>query len=70
MFILLLLIMILLATTELGTDSWITDLMTPEMAKVGFKGGWVLIYTSVIMAILRFYSGPFVHTFFPRACWP
>lgn len=65
MFILLLLIMILLATTELGTDSWITDLMTPEMAKVGLKGGWVLIYTSLIMAILRFYSGPFVHRFSP-----
>ncbi|WP_206614367.1 MFS transporter [Chitinophaga barathri] len=65
MFILLLLIMILLATTELGTDSWITDLMTPEMAKVGFKGGWVLIYTSIIMAILRFYSGPFVHKLSP-----
>jgi MFS family permease len=65
MFILLLLIMVLLATTELGTDSWITDLMTPEMAKVGLKGGWVLIYTSLIMAILRFYSGPFVHRFSP-----
>jgi len=33
LFILLLLIMIPLATTELGTDSWITDLMTPEMKK-------------------------------------
>jgi len=31
LFILLLLLMIPLATTELGTDSWITDLMTPEM---------------------------------------
>lgn len=65
MFILLLLIMVLLATTELGTDSWITDLMTPEMAKVGLSGGWVLIYTSLIMAVLRFYSGPFVHRFAP-----
>lgn len=64
-FILLLLIMVLLATTELGTDSWITDLMTPEMAKVGLSGGWVLIYTSLIMAVLRFYSGPFVHRFAP-----
>lgn len=65
MFLLLLLIMILLATTELGTDSWITDLMTPEMAKIGLSGGWVLIYTSLIMAVLRFYSGPFVHRFAP-----
>ena len=65
LFILLLLIMIPLATTELGTDSWITDLMTPEMKKVGLQGGWVLIYTSLIMAILRFYSGPIVHKFSP-----
>lgn len=65
MFILLLLVMVLLATTELGTDSWITDLMTPEMAKMGLQGGWVLIYTSVIMAVLRFYAGPIVHRFSP-----
>lgn len=65
LFILLLLIMIPLATTELGTDSWITNLMTPEMQKVGFQGGWVLIYTSIIMAVLRFYSGPIVHRLSP-----
>jgi len=33
--------------------------------KVGLQGGWVLIYTSLIMAILRFYSGPIVHKFSP-----
>ncbi|MDB5010460.1 MAG: transporter [Mucilaginibacter sp.] len=65
LFIMLLLLMIPLATTELGTDSWISDLMTPEMAKIGLQGGWVLVYTSVIMAILRFYSGPIVHKFAP-----
>ncbi|MGE7776391.1 MFS transporter [Chitinophaga sp. NPDC101104] len=65
MFILLLLVMVLLATTELGTDSWITDLMTPEMARMGLQGGWVLIYTSLIMAVLRFYAGPIVHRFSP-----
>jgi len=65
LFILLLLLMIPLATTELGTDSWITDLMTPEMKKVGLQGGWVLVYTSIIMAILRFYAGPIVNRFSP-----
>lgn len=55
--VLLLLVMIPLATMELGTDSWITDLMTPEMAKLGFQGGWVLVFTSVIMGVLRMYSG-------------
>lgn len=65
LFIILLLLMIPLATTELGTDSWITDLMTPEMAKAGIQGGWVLVYTSIIMAILRFCSGPVVHKLSP-----
>ena len=65
LFILLLFIMVPLATTELGTDSWITNLMTPAMQKMGFQGGWVLIYTSIIMAVLRFYSGPIVHKLSP-----
>ncbi len=65
LFIFLLLIMIPLATTELGTDSWITDLMTPAMQNMGLQGGWVLIYTSLIMALLRFYSGPIVHKLSP-----
>src|SRR5690606_21736967 len=65
LFIMLLLLMIPLATTELGTDSWITDLMTPEMAKIGLQGGWVLVYTSIIMAVLRFYAGPIVERFSP-----
>ncbi len=63
LFIVLLLIMIPLATTELGTDSWITDLMAPEMNKIGFQAGWVLVYTSAIMFILRFFAGPISHKF-------
>ena len=58
LFILLLLIMIPLATTELGTDSWITDLMVPFL---GNNAGWVVVYTAMIMVILRFYAGPIVH---------
>ena len=65
LFVFLLLIMIPLATTELGTDSWIGDLMGPEMAKFGLAGGWVLIYTSTIMLILRFFAGPIVHRISP-----
>jgi hypothetical protein len=61
LFILLLLIMIPLAITELGTDSWITDLMTPEMGKLGLQAGWVLVYTSAIMFVLRFFAGHIVH---------
>ena len=65
LYILLLLIMMILATTELGVDSWITPLMEGEMSQLGLNAGWVLIYTSLIMMILRFYAGPIVHRLSP-----
>jgi MFS family permease len=65
MFILLLLIMIPLATTELGTDSWVTELVIPVMSEIGIQPGWILVYTSLIMMILRFYAGPIVHRLQP-----
>lgn len=65
MFIFLLLIMIPLATTELGTDSWISDLMKPVMKDLKWEPGWVLVYTSFIMMVLRFFAGPIVHRLSP-----
>lgn len=65
LFIFLLLIMVPLATTELGTDGWITELMGPEMSKLSLNAGWVLVYTSLIMMILRFFAGPIVHKLSP-----
>jgi MFS family permease len=65
LFIFMLLIMIPLATTELGTDSWITSLMTPAMAKIGLPGVAILIYTSFIMMVLRFSAGSIVHRISP-----
>ena len=66
MFVFLLLVMILLATTELGVDSWITNLMTPVLATYSQYGGLLLLmYTSLIMAILRFFAGPIVHRISP-----
>lgn len=62
MFIFLLLIMFPLATTELGTDSWITDLMRPFL---GDNAGWVIVYTAFIMMVLRFSAGPIVHRLSP-----
>ena len=58
MYVFLLLVMILLAITELGTDTWIKDLMKPAMTKLGLDAGWVLVYTATIMTILRFCIGP------------
>ncbi|MBX3423763.1 MAG: MFS transporter [Pirellulaceae bacterium] len=60
----LVLIMMPLATTEIGTDGWITGIME-GVAEGKFHPGWVLIYTSVIMMILRFFAGPIVHSLSP-----
>jgi len=58
--------MVLLATTELGTDSWIAALMTPVLKSVGPNAGnLVLIYTSAIMFGLRFVAGPIAHRLSP-----
>lgn len=55
-----------LATTELGTDGWMPELLklngpadSPNFA------AWVFVYVSTIMTILRFYAGPIVHKFSP-----
>ena len=67
----LILIMMPLATTEIGTDGWITAIMEgviPVDEVTGapaFHAGWVLIYTSMIMLVLRFFAGPIVHSFSP-----
>jgi MFS family permease len=65
MFVFLVIVMIPLAITELGTDSWITSLMSGEMSKNGLNPGWVLVYTSFIMMVLRFQAGAIVHRISP-----
>jgi hypothetical protein len=62
LFILLLLVMIPLATTELGVDSWVIDLMAPVM---GAYSAWLLVYTSAIMLVLRFMAGPIIKALTP-----
>ncbi|HCN77899.1 MAG TPA: MFS transporter [Verrucomicrobiales bacterium] len=54
-----------LATTEIGTDGWINSLMEEPMKAAGANPGWVLIYTSAIMMVLRFFAGPIVHKLSP-----
>jgi MFS family permease len=63
--IVLCLIMIPLATTELGTDGAITGIMEKPMKEIGGNGLWVLIYTSGIMMVLRFFAGSIVHRISP-----
>ena len=62
LYVLMLLIMIILATTELGVDSWVTELMKPAM---GAHAPWLLVYTSGIMMVLRFCAGPIIHKLSP-----
>jgi DHA2 family metal-tetracycline-proton antiporter-like MFS transporter len=55
-----------LATTELGTDGWMPDLLTLSgPAGVAMFATWVFVYVSALMTVLRFYAGPIVHRFSP-----
>jgi MFS family permease len=63
-FFILLLVMTLLATTEIGTDGWIQDIMASTL-KDPVKGTMFLVYTSAIMFVLRFFAGPIVHRISP-----
>jgi MFS family permease len=63
--LILVVIMMPLATTELGTDGWISGLMEKPMAQSGWDPAWVLVYTSVIMMVLRFNAGPVIKKFGP-----
>jgi MFS family permease len=64
MFVFLLLVMFLLATTELGTDGWIADIMR-SVLKSPVQGTLFLVWTSAIMFVLRFFAGPIVHRLSP-----
>jgi MFS family permease len=65
LFVFLMIVMIPLATTELGTDGWITTLMRSPMEAMGVNAGWILVYTAFIMTVLRFFAGPIVHRLSP-----
>ena len=60
----LVLIMMPLATTEIGTDAWITGIMA-GITEGKFHPGWILVFTSLIMMVLRFFAGPIVHSLSP-----
>ncbi|HMP06654.1 MAG TPA: MFS transporter [Lacipirellulaceae bacterium] len=63
-FVFLMLVMFLLATTELGTDGWIQDIIG-SVRESPTTGTWFLVYTSAIMFVLRFFAGPIVHRISP-----
>jgi hypothetical protein len=63
-FVFLMLVMLLLATAELGTDGWIQDIMGTALQSP-MAGTMFLVYTSAIMFVLRFFAGPIVHRISP-----
>ena len=66
LYVFMLLIMLLLATTELGTDAWIKNLLEPAINNsIGINGGWALVYTAAIMTVLRLTCSPLVHSLKP-----
>jgi len=54
--------MILTASTELGTNSWMESTLK-HTAKV--SGTLIFVYTSLLMFILRFFAGPIAHKVSP-----
>lgn len=64
MFVFLMLVMFLLATTELGTDGWIQDIMGSVLQNKTL-GTLFIVYTATIMFVLRFFAGPIVHRISP-----
>ena len=64
MFVFLMLVMFLLATTELGTDGWIQDIMG-SVLKDKTQGTLFIVYTALIMFVMRFFAGPIVHRISP-----
>lgn len=63
-FVFLMLVMLLLATTELGTDGWIQDIMRSVLGDAK-KGTMFVVYTAAIMFVLRFFAGHIVHKISP-----
>jgi len=54
-----------LATTELGTDGWMPELLKLSGPNFPNFATWIFVYVSVIMTVLRFYAGPIIHKFSP-----
>ncbi len=62
LFLFLLLLHAMVGYVELGTDSWITAIFKGFL---GNNAALLLVYTSVIMFVLRFFAGPIVEKINP-----
>jgi MFS family permease len=62
MLLFLLLLHVCVGYVELGTDSWIANIMNNTLPGYGLA---ILLYTSALMFVLRFFAGPIVHRINP-----
>jgi len=65
LFFLMCLLMIPVATAELGTDGWIKGLMTPVLEGRKINGAMALVFSASIMLVLRVFAGGILKFFSP-----
>lgn len=65
LFFLMCLLMIPVATAELGTDAWIKQLMDPVLDDLGWNAALALVFSAGIMLIFRVFAGGILKLFSP-----
>lgn len=65
LFFLMCLLMIPVATAELGTDGWIKGLMTPVLENRDIDPAMALVFSALIMLVLRVFAGNILKFFSP-----
>lgn len=65
LFFLMCLLMIPVATAELGTDGWIKGLMTPVLQGIDVDPAMALVFSAAIMLALRTFAGGILKFFSP-----
>lgn len=65
LFFLMCLLMIPVATAELGTDGWIKGLMTPVLEGQDINPAMALVFSASIMLVLRVFAGGILKHFSP-----
>lgn len=65
LFFLMCLLMIPVATAELGTDGWIKGLMTPVLEGLSIDPAMALVFSAAIMLVFRVFAGGILKFFSP-----
>ena len=67
LFFLMCLLMIPVATAELGTDQWINKLMTPVLKGIEWNPAMAIVFSASIMLFFRVFAGGVLKLFSPPA---